>query len=194
MKIIPIKMKKIQYLTFLILVSLFSCTPECPEIEHIKKKGNKVVISMVECRTTKSLFDVQFDVGIVENPDDSIINYKKYVHIPKDKIQINSTTDRELDFKVWVLRNGPYFEISIRVKEGNKVVIQGTDFEKEEHTLPMESMSGWLTTFSFFGSIKEIEEGVYQTEIEPSDVRLDIFNKNIAKFGESFTFKLSVLE
>jgi len=146
---------------------------------------------MVECRTTKSLFDVQFDVGIIENPNGSIT---KYVHIPKDKIQINSTTDRELHFKVSVFRNGPYFEISIRVKEGNKVVIQGTDFEKEEHTLTMESISGWLTTFSFLGSIKEIEEGVYQTEIEPSDVSLDIFNKNIAKFGESFTFKLSVLE
>lgn len=191
------KIVKTQSWYFLILLIFFSCSAPCPKIEDIEAKGNQVVISMIECGSSKSLFDLKLNLSMIENPNDSISN-KKYVHIPKEKIELQSNKD--FNYSITVNRfDYLNFTIGISLKEGNTKKIEGTDFEKMETSASATSQvsgPGWSSIFIFDGSITEQENGDYKIKIKPSNVidpALNIFNKANATFNKNYSLDLAIL-
>lgn len=53
---------------------------------------------MIDCRTSNSLFDMNFEIEMVDNLMDSP-KLGPYLHIPKKNVTINSNEVRALDFK-----------------------------------------------------------------------------------------------
>lgn len=188
---------KIALWCFLFAMITSACSPDCHQVEHTSNTGSKVSISLVECGTSQSVFDLALNLSMISDPSSSS-KKNEIVHIPSEAILLE--THKELDYAITASRHGKSaFTIKVRLKEGNNTRIEGTKMvdPKPQSSAHFTSGPGWVSTFIFDGTISKSKNGVLQTSItsfKTNKNALGIFQNSTGHSFDNYSFILEISE
>ncbi len=174
------------------IFSLFSCAnTKCTEINSAEGKGEKVLISMIDCYSSEIVFELEVKLNFIK---DSLTNTKT-INIATENISLKKS--KNFNYLVDVIRlSKDFYSLSIAISKGNKISISGMN--PNDKVLPNYSrkrvIKGSLYTFSFTGTVREKNGNFYSViEADSSNIRaIKGFNKDYTNYLKNYTIELSI--